>query len=185
MGHPCLLFLLIVSCLGHEGLVKGALGFACNWGTRSSHPLPPDIVVKLIKDNGFNKVKLFEADPGALQALGNSGLQVMLGIPNEFLAPLSSTVRVAEEWVAKNVSYFVSNFGTDIRYVAVGNEPFLNAYNGSFLQTTFPAMQNVQAALIKAGLGRQVKVTVPLNADVYETTSTFVLKPLVIMHVNG
>lgn len=115
MGHPCLLFLLIVSCLGHEGLVKGALGFACNWGTRSSHPLPPDIVVKLIKDNGFNKVKLFEADPGALQALGNSGLQVMLGIPNEFLAPLSTTVRVAEEWVAKNVSYFVSNFGTDIR----------------------------------------------------------------------
>jgi glucan endo-1,3-beta-glucosidase 5/6 len=32
-------------------------------------------------------------------------------------------------------------------------------------------MQNVQAALIKAGLGNQVKVTVPLNADVY-TSST-------------
>lgn len=114
MGLRWLLFLLI-SCLGHEGFVKGALGFACNWGTRSSHPLPPDIVVKLMKDNGFNKVKLFEADPGALQALGNSGLQVMLGIPNESLAPLASSVRVAEEWVSKNVSYFVSNFGTDIR----------------------------------------------------------------------
>lgn len=54
-------------------------------------------------------------------------------------------------------------------YVAVGNEPFLQTYKDQFVQTTFPALKNVQAALIKAGLGRQVKVTVPLNADVYQT----------------
>lgn len=58
-----------------------------------------------------------------------------------------------------------------IRYVAVGNEPFLETYNGSFLQTTFPALQNIQGALIKAGLSNQVKVTVPLNADVYNSPS--------------
>lgn len=40
-----------------------------------------------------------------------------------------------------------------------------------YQQTTFPALQNVQAALIKAGLSRQVKVTVPLNADVYQTAT--------------
>ncbi|THG23502.1 hypothetical protein TEA_026351 [Camellia sinensis var. sinensis] len=56
-------------------------------------------------------------------------------------------------------------------YVAVGNEPFLASYNGSFLKTTFPALQNVQSALIKAGLSNQVKVTVPLNADVYASSS--------------
>lgn len=53
--------------------------------------------------------------------------------------------------------------------MAVGNEPFLKTYKDTFLKTTFPALQNIQAALIKAGLGRQVKVTVPLNADVYQT----------------
>lgn len=58
-----------------------------------------------------------------------------------------------------------------IRYVAVGNEPFLSTYNGSFLQTTLPALQNIQAAIIKAGLSTQVRVTVPLNADVYETST--------------
>lgn len=57
------------------------------------------------------------------------------------------------------------------RYVAVGNEPFLKSYNGMFVQSTFPALQNIQAALIKAGLGRQVKATVPLNADVYQSDS--------------
>lgn len=55
--------------------------------------------------------------------------------------------------------------------MAVGNEPFLETYNGSFLQTTFPALQNVQSALVRAGLSNQVRVTVPLNADVYESTS--------------
>lgn len=55
--------------------------------------------------------------------------------------------------------------------MAVGNEPFLETYNGSFLKTTFPALRNVQQALTKANLHDQVKVTVPLNADVYSTAS--------------
>lgn len=53
--------------------------------------------------------------------------------------------------------------------MAVGNEPFLATYNGSFLKTTFPALRNIQEALTKAGLYEQVKVTCPLNADVYST----------------
>ncbi|GKB88966.1 glucan endo-1,3-beta-glucosidase 5 [Tanacetum coccineum] len=123
-----------------------------------------------MKDNGFNKVKLFEAEPWVLNALRNSGIQVMLGIPNDFLAPLASGVSVAEEWVTKNVSAYISR-GVDIRYVAVGNEPFLSAYKNMFTNLTLPALENVQAAIIKAGLGRQVKVTVPLNADVYQSAS--------------
>lgn len=57
------------------------------------------------------------------------------------------------------------------RYVAVGNEPFLSTYNGTFESTTLPALQNIQSALIKSGLANQVKVTVPLNADVYQSSS--------------
>ncbi|KAM1587546.1 hypothetical protein ACFX1X_027022 [Malus domestica] len=172
MGFRFLLFLLL--CVTSEGVVRGVLGaggLACNWGTRSTHRLPPKIVVKLLKDNGFSKVKLFEADAGALQALGRSGIQVMVGIPNDLLAPLASSVTVAEKWVSQNVSSYISKNGVDIRYVAVGNEPFLTAYKDTFLQTTLPALQNIQAALIKAGLGRQVKVTIPINADVYQTDS--------------
>lgn len=43
----------------------------------------------------------------------------------------------------------------------------MKTYNGSFLGTTIPALQNIQAAIIKAGLSTRIKVTVPLNADVY------------------
>ena len=47
----------------------------------------------------------------------------------------------------------------------------MSTYNGSFLRTTFPALQNVQSALIKAGLSNKVKVTIPLNADVYASST--------------
>jgi Glycosyl hydrolases family 17 len=56
------------------------------------------------------------------------------------------------------------------RYVAVGNEPFLTSYNGSYLTTTFPALQNIQKALHEAGHSN-IKTTVPLNADVYSSPS--------------
>ncbi|KAL6560078.1 hypothetical protein OROHE_006316 [Orobanche hederae] len=169
ISWKCLFTMILLPMLSECLLVHGALG--CNWGLQAVHPLSPDIVVQLMKDNGFNKVKLFEADPGAMEALGRSGIQVMVGIPNDMLAGIASSVRVAEEWVQQNVSNYLSRRGVDIRYIAVGNEPFLKTYNDRFTQITFPALQNIQAALIKAGLGRDVKATVPLNADVYQSDS--------------
>ncbi|ERN12593.1 glucan endo-1,3-beta-glucosidase 5 [Amborella trichopoda] len=150
-------------------LVGFVHGLGANWGTQSTHPLKPSIVVNLLRDNGFQKVKLFDADAGTMKALGKSGLQVMVGIPNDMLAKLATSVKAAEDWVSKNVSSYMSKDGVDIRYVAVGNEPFLTTYNGSFLQLTLPALQNIQSALIKAGLSTRVKPTVPLNADVYQS----------------
>ncbi|KAF3436698.1 hypothetical protein FNV43_RR19445 [Rhamnella rubrinervis] len=146
-------------------------GIGANWGTQATHPLPPDTVVRLLKQNGFQKVKLFDADYDTLRSLSRSGIEVMVGIPNDMLASLASSMKAAEKWVAKNVSTHISSNNVNIRYVAVGNEPFLETYNGSFLRTTFPALRNVQAALKNANLGNQVKVTVPLNADVYESSN--------------
>jgi hypothetical protein len=54
------------------------------------------------------------------------------------------------------------------RWVAVGNEPFLSAYNGSYLNSTLPALQNIVAALAKAGQAGSVKAIIPFNADVLD-----------------
>ncbi|CAL9106684.1 unnamed protein product [Musa acuminata var. zebrina] len=170
-------------------------GIGANWGTQASHPLSPTTVVQMLKENGFQKVKLFDAEEGTMSALRKSGLEVMVGIPNDMLAMLATSMKAANNWVSNNVSAYI-NDGVNIRfslssvhcfltrvisskfcslimnrYVAVGNEPFLQTYNGSFLQTTFPALQNIQGALIKAGLSNQVKVTTPQNADVYASPS--------------
>lgn len=157
---------MITMMMGVDGNSIGA-----NWGFQATHLLPAEKVVQMLKDNGISKVKLFEPDESALKALGKSGIEVMVGIPNDLLAPLSSSVSAAENWVAKNLSSYVSSHGVNVKYIAVGNEPFLKTLNGTYDDMCLPALQNIQSALIKAGLANQVKVTMPLNADVYETSS--------------
>lgn len=92
------------------------IGIGVNVGTQSTHPLPPSTVVKMLKDNGIQKVKLFDADPDFLNALKKSGIQVMVGIPNDLLYTMANSLPAAEKWVSKNVSAHVSSGGVDIRY---------------------------------------------------------------------
>lgn len=143
-------------------------GLGVNWGTQATHKLPPDTVVQMLKDNGIQKVKLFDADESTMSALAGTNIEVMVAIPNNQLAPMNNYDR-AKQWVRKNVTRYHFNGGVNIKYVAVGNEPFLKSYNNSFLNITLPALQNIQNALNEAGHGDTIKATVPLNADVYES----------------
>ncbi|CAH9102958.1 unnamed protein product [Cuscuta epithymum] len=157
-----LLILVIAAALAWKGR-GGSVGV--NWGTMSSHQLPPRSVVKALKDSGFDRVKVFEAEPQILEALAGSGIEVMLALPNFMLQEMSQHPAAAQAWVDANVTAYCP--ALKIRYVAVGNEPFLKTYNGSFLADTLPALQNIQHALDQAGLGADVKATVPFNADIY------------------
>lgn len=104
------LFLLVGSSLKAESAI------GVNWGTLSFHKLNPSTVVDLLKANKIQKVKLFEADPDVLKALMGSGIQVVVGIPNEMLAALSSSTVASDSWVRQNVSKYLGKGGADIRY---------------------------------------------------------------------
>lgn len=97
--------------------VDSAIGV--NWGTLSSHKLPPSVVVDLMRENKIGKVKLFDADPEVLWALRGSGIEVMVGIPNDLLAALASSIAASDQWVGQNVSRYMVKGGVDIRYVVV------------------------------------------------------------------
>ncbi|KAM0971322.1 hypothetical protein ACFX13_019529 [Malus domestica] len=146
-------------------------GFGVNWGQMSSHPLPPNNVVKMLKDNGIKKVKLFDADPTTMKALSGTGIDVMVGIPNEKLNKIAHDYATARKWVKQNVTAYLHDGGVTISYVAVGNEPFLTGYNGTFVKDVYPSVKNVQKALDEAGVGGKIKCVVPFNADVYESPS--------------
>lgn len=102
----------LISNLMMCGVVSG---IGANWGTQASHPLPPDSVVSLLRQNGIQKVKLFDADYDTLTTLGKSEIEVMVGIPNDMLASLASSVKAAEKWVSKNVSAHISSNNVKIR----------------------------------------------------------------------
>lgn len=111
--------LCLILLFGSSLVVESAIGV--NWGTISFHKLKPSTVVDLLKSNRIEKVKLFEADPRVLKALMGTGIQVMVGIPNEMLASLSSSSLASDLWVRQNVSSYVGKGGVDIRCV-VDNE---------------------------------------------------------------
>ncbi|GFP97338.1 glucan endo-1 3-beta-glucosidase 8 [Phtheirospermum japonicum] len=144
-------------------------GLGVNWGTQASQNIHPSIIAQLLKDNKISKVKLFDSDPWTVKFFSGTGIEVMLGIPNNQLKDLAKDYKKAKDWVKHNVAVHLDNGGVDIKHVAVGNEPFLKAYNGSNLETIFPAVKNIQRALNEHGLGDKIKATIPQNADVYDS----------------
>ncbi|XP_043721251.1 glucan endo-1,3-beta-glucosidase 8-like [Telopea speciosissima] len=163
---------VVVATVVVSGNVAEAIGV--NWGTIMAQPIEPETVVQMLKDIGIKQVKLFDADPWVVKSLAGSGIEVMIAIPNNELFRFSNNYDNAKEWVKENVtSYLKDEGGVDIRYVAVGNEPFLKSYNGSYMKTTFPSLKNIQKALDEAGVGDKIKATIPCNADVYDSHSDY------------
>lgn len=111
---PTILLPLLLLCV--LGLAEAGIGV--NWGTISLHRLSPETVVDLLKDNKIGKVKMFDADPTVLRALMGSGIEVMIGIPNEMLQTLSTSTSAADLWVSQNVSRYMVKGGANIKYVA-------------------------------------------------------------------
>lgn len=112
-------FPVVVSLFSLISMVCTVSGIGANWGTQATHRLPPDTVVRLLKQNGIQKVKLFDADYDTLRSLSRSEIEVMVGIPNDMLASLASSVKAAEKWVTKNVSTHISSNNVNIRYVTL------------------------------------------------------------------
>lgn len=109
-----LLVVVVVLISAAAAVVESAIGV--NWGTIAVHKLPPSTVVDLLRENNIQKVKLFDADPAVLSALMGSGIEVMVGIPNDMLAAVSSSSSAADLWVAQNVTRYMVKGGVNIKY---------------------------------------------------------------------
>lgn len=103
-----------VGFLGLLGFISVAEGLGVNWGTQATHKLPPEVVVQLLKDNGIQKVKLFDADQSTMSALAGTGIEVMVAIPNNQLAVMNDYDR-AKQWVRRNITRYNFNGGVNIK----------------------------------------------------------------------
>jgi hypothetical protein len=100
-----------------------------NWGSQLSHQLLPDSVVKMLKKNGIARVKMFDADPWPVGALVDSGIEVMLGIPNDMLETMSSSYGNAQDWVKENVTAYGDKLKVKyVTYICLSHpaKPFMN-----------------------------------------------------------
>ncbi|XP_008788767.1 glucan endo-1,3-beta-glucosidase 10-like [Phoenix dactylifera] len=154
----CSLLLLLFSSSTPFFPSSEAGSIGVNYGRVANNLPPPANVVQLLKSQGIDQVKLYDADPTVLRALAGTGIRVVVALPNEQLAAAATRQGFALAWVQRNVAAY--HPATQIQAIAVGNEVFVDPRN--LTASLVPAMQNVHTALARLRLDADVKVSSPI-----------------------
>ncbi|XP_003631271.3 glucan endo-1,3-beta-glucosidase-like [Vitis vinifera] len=138
------------------------------YGIVANNLPPASNVVNLLKSNGISNIRLFNADPDTLKPFSGTGIQLMIGVPNEVLPSLATgTVNVSLDWLQSNIFAYVSS--DQVRYIAVGNEVFLK--DPFYTPYVLPSIISLYQALQILGLADKIKVSSPHAASVLSSSS--------------
>ncbi|KAI4344798.1 hypothetical protein L6164_011987 [Bauhinia variegata] len=118
-------------------------------------------VISLYQSNNIRRMRIYDPNQAALDSLRNSGIELILGVPNDDLQSLATNPDSARQWVQTNVLNFWPS--VRIKYIAVGNE--VNPVGGSswFARFVLPAIQNIYQAIRARGLHDQIKVSTAID----------------------
>ncbi|KAH0454433.1 hypothetical protein IEQ34_016357 [Dendrobium chrysotoxum] len=133
-----------------------------NIGTDISNLPSASTIVSILQAQKIKHVRLFEADHQLLTALANTGIEVMVGVPNDQLLQIGESRSAAADWINKNIAAYLP--GTNITYIAVGNEVLTSIPNDAVVLV--PAMQFIHSALLAANLDFQIHVSSPHSINV-------------------
>ncbi|KAK4402788.1 putative glucan endo-1,3-beta-glucosidase [Sesamum angolense] len=124
---------------------------------RVANNLPlPSAVISLLNSNGISRIRLFNPDRDALAPFWGTGIELMIGVPNEILPMLANgTVATSQQWLKSNIFTYVTP--NQVRYLAVGNEVLLK--EPYYTPYVVPAILNLYQALQALGLGDTIKVS--------------------------
>ncbi|KAJ6815930.1 glucan endo-1,3-beta-glucosidase 13-like isoform X1 [Iris pallida] len=182
---PALISLLLLLLLSlFTGFVSGGIVGVC-YG-RNADDLPtPDKVAQLVSLHSIKYVRIYDSNIQVLKAFANTGIKLMIGIPNSDLLPFSQYQSNADTWLKNNILPYYPT--TMITYITVGAEATEDRNNASSL--VVPAMVNVLNALKKVGLHKRIKISTthslgvlsrsfPPSAGAFDSKYAFFLKPL-------
>ncbi|KAF8388883.1 hypothetical protein HHK36_025564 [Tetracentron sinense] len=153
---------------------------------RNADDLPtPDKVAQLVQLHKIKYLRIYDSNIQVLKAFANTGVELMIGIPNLDLLPFSQFQSNADTWLKNSILPYYP--ATKITYITVGAEVTESPTNISAL--VVPAMQNVHTALRKAGLQKKIKVSTthslgilsrsfPPSAGAFNSSHAFFLKPM-------
>ncbi|KAF1867546.1 hypothetical protein Lal_00049975 [Lupinus albus] len=155
----CLASVLILTIV----MLTTALGafVGVNIGTDVSDLPSASKLVDILKANQITHVRLYDANAQILQALSNSGIEVIVGVINEEVLRIGESPSAAAAWVIKNVAAYVPS--TNITAIAFGNEVLSTIPNAALVLVS--GMNSLHKALVAANLHSRIKVSTPQSID--------------------
>ncbi|XVF86453.1 hypothetical protein PTKIN_Ptkin18bG0041500 [Pterospermum kingtungense] len=180
---PLLFFLFSVTCSPASAAHSVTWTYGVNYGRIANNLPAPESAVTLLKPAKINHIRIYDADHGVLQAFKGSGIEIIVGLPNEYLKDISIGEDRAMNWVKENVQSFLP--GTRVRGIAVGNE-ILGGGDLALWEVLLPAAKNVYGALSKLGLNHRVEVSSPHSEAVFANSfppSACIFKPDVVPYM--
>lgn len=119
----------------------------------------PTQVVALLQKQHIRHVRLYDTDHAMLTALANTGIQVMVSLPNDQILGIGQSNATAANWVTRNI---VAHYpATNITSVSVGSDVLTTLPNAG--KVLVNALKYIQAALVSSNLDRQIKVSTPIS----------------------
>jgi len=132
----------------------------CYGGSGNGDNLPPETeVVGLCKTYGIGRMRIYSPYPEILQALRDSNIEIMVGVPNDSLQALADQ-SAASDWIQRNIKDYSSN--VKFKYINVGNEVDPTSTTAQFV---LPAMQSIYKAIADSGLQNQIKVSTAVDTN--------------------
>ncbi|KAK6915043.1 Glycoside hydrolase family 17, partial [Dillenia turbinata] len=138
--------------------------YGINYGRIADNIPKPESVVTLLKAAKIKNVRIYDADHGVLKGFKYSGIEMTVGLGNEYLKDMSVSEDHAISWVKENVQAFLP--ATKIRGIAVGNE-VLGSTDVELWEVLLSAVKNVYNALSRLNLTNVVQVSSPHSEAVF------------------
>ncbi|XP_013645109.2 glucan endo-1,3-beta-glucosidase 14 [Brassica napus] len=142
--------------------------YGVNYGRIADNLPSPESVATLLKSAKIRNIRIYDADHSVLTAFRNTGIEIIVGLGNEFLKDISVAEDRAMTWVKENVEPFIRG-GTRISGIAVGNE-ILGGTTIELWEVLLPAAKNVYYALRRLGLHNMVEVSSPHSEAVFQNS---------------
>ncbi|KAL2539328.1 Glycosyl hydrolase superfamily protein [Abeliophyllum distichum] len=163
-----LFILLLIVPLSNVLVVRAFTGtYGVNYGRIADNIPPPESVVTLLKAAKIKNTRIYDADHDVLRAFKGSGIEIIVGLGNEYLRDISVNPDRAVDWVKENVEPFLP--GTHISGIAVGNE-VLGSVDPELWEVLVPAVKNVYNALDRLHLTDKIEVSSPHSEAVFANT---------------
>lgn len=162
------IYLLILLCLCDSGATvrhapeAGPQAVGVCYGTYATNQPSAQEAVSLVQSVGIKRIRLYGPDHNALQSLRKTGIEVVLGVPNNDLQWVAATQQNADQWIQANIKNYQD---VNFRYIVVGNgvTPYRFSGTPQYVPFLLQAMQNIQNSLSSSAQFNHIPVTTAID----------------------